>query len=205
MLLFHSKKYTSRTSVISRGFTLIELMVSLTVFSIVMVVSVGTLLIMIDSNAKAQALYSSSVNLSFALDSMTRELRTGYKYECRTTMVSHASALPTGRGDCDTAGSPGVFIAFTRERDGVRMAYQLNGSSLEQKIGSGDWLTITSEDVVVNIFEMVVTNTATVSGGGDGEQPIINLKVRGYVNNGLDQDTDFNIQSHIVERRLDLI
>ena len=40
-----------------KGFTLIELMVSLTVFSIVMVVSIGTLLIMIDSNAKAQALY----------------------------------------------------------------------------------------------------------------------------------------------------
>lgn len=204
MIFFQPKKYTLRTQRVARGFTLIELMVSLTVFSIVMVVSIGTLLIMIDSNAKAQALYSSSVNLSFALDSMTRELRTGYKYYCSTATTSTSSPLPTGRADCAT-GAPGVFIAFTRERDGARMGYQLNGASLEQKIDSGNWNKITSDDVIINAFEMSVTNTATVDAGGDGEQPIIDLRVRGYVNNGLDADTDFNIQSHIVERRLDLI
>ena len=201
---FHTKKFTPTIRVIARGFTLIELMVSLTVFSIVMVVSIGTLLIMIDSNAKAQALYSSSVNLSFALDSMTRELRTGYKYFCSTATSSPSSPLPTGRADCDSA-TPGVFIVFTRERDGARMGYQLNGASLEQKIDSGNWNKITSDDVIISAFEMMVTNTATVDGGGNGEQPIIDLKVKGYVNNGLDEDTDFNIQSHIVERRLDLI
>lgn len=204
MIFFQPKKHTFRALRDARGFTLIELMVSLTVFSIVMVVSIGTLLIMIDSNAKAQALYSSSVNLSFALDSMTRELRTGYKYYCSTATSSASSPLPTGRSDCAT-GTPGVFIAFTRERDGARMGYQLNGASLEQKIDSGNWNKITSDDVIINAFEMSVTNTVTVDGGGNGEQPVIDLRVRGYVNNGLDVDTDFNIQSHIVERRLDLI
>ena len=205
MIFSQSKKYTLRAQKDARGFTLIELMVSLSVFSVVMVVSIGTLLIMIDSNAKAQALYSSSVNLSFALDSMTRELRTGYKYHCSTATSSDASPLPTGTADCDTVGTPDVYIAFTRERDGVRMGYRFNGASLEQKKDSGSWSKITSDDVIITAFEMYVANTVTVDAGGDGEQPVIDLKVKGYVNNGLEESTDFNMHSHIIERRLVLL
>ena len=41
-----------------KGFTLIELMVSITIFSIVMLISVGALLSIIDANRKDQSLKS---------------------------------------------------------------------------------------------------------------------------------------------------
>ncbi len=83
----------------SAGFTLIELMVSLTLFSITMLISVGTLLILIDINAKAQAMYSSTTNLAFMLDNMTREIRMGYAYNCSTVSTTGTVGLSTGTSD----------------------------------------------------------------------------------------------------------
>jgi len=64
------------------GFTLIEMIVSLGLFSIVITISVGALLVLIATNEQLQAEQSVMTNLSFALDSMTREIRTGTNYYC---------------------------------------------------------------------------------------------------------------------------
>jgi len=64
------------------GFSLIEMIVSLGVFSVVITIAVGALLTMIASNNQLQAEQSVMTNLSFALDSMTREIRTGSHYYC---------------------------------------------------------------------------------------------------------------------------
>lgn len=183
------------------GFTLVELMVSLTIFSIVMTVSAGTLLIMIDINAKAQAVYSSTTNLTFALDNMTREIRTGYHYYCETTIRSD---LQTGTNDC--SGGGGQYITFTKEKNGDRVGYRLNGSAIEQRVG-GDWVPLTSDDVEVTNFDLVVngTNPAIGSGSTDNIQPTVDFTISGFVSNGLDTKTEFSIQSHVVQRRLDLI
>lgn len=193
----------------SRGFSLIELMVSLSVFAIIMVASVGTLLTMVDANAKAQALYTATTNLSFALDSITREIRMGYNYYCSDNL----SDLPADNStkNCDgTDSTPidGNSIAFHRERDDVRMGYRLNSNDeIEQNVGSG-WEAITSHDEIrITSFKLVVQNSEpyySSMGGGDDNQPVVDMQVVGYVRNGLETDTDFNIQSHIVQRRLDL-
>jgi prepilin-type N-terminal cleavage/methylation domain-containing protein len=64
------------------GFTLIEVIVSLALFSVVITIAVGALLILIASNRQLQNEQSVLSNLSFALDSMTREIRTGSNYYC---------------------------------------------------------------------------------------------------------------------------
>ena len=186
------------------GFSLIELMVSLTLFAIVMVVSTGTLITLIDANAKAQALNSAMTNLSFALDSITREIRMGYHYSCKDTDNSTNEALgaTTTTTDCSSISNPsGNFIAFTRERDNVRMGFRLKGGVLQQKTAGGNWMPLVADDVFIQNFELVVKNTDTYNGtgGSDTEQPSID------VNNGLETDTDFNIQTHIVQRRLDIL
>ncbi len=201
------------------GFTLVELMVSLTIFSIVMLVSIGTLLTIIDVNAKAQALYTATTNLSFTLDNMTRELRTGYHYHCKETAPSGQS-FPGDNStqDCDDNEDRGEFIAFTRERDGFRVGYkiaEIPGTEVQglfQKIdnpsgndGDLDWTPLTSPDVSIDAFELTVKNTDTYYGDSDTDQPSIDLFIRGHVNNGLETDTDFSIQTHIIQRRLDLL
>ena len=208
-MFFQKIKKTKHTQVSSiRGFSLIEMMVSLTVFSIVMTISIGTLLIMVDANAKAQALYSSTTNLSFALDSMTREMRMGYHYYCPISTLASLSASDTD--NCVAQQS----IAFIRERDGRRVGYRFNptNNSIEQNVGAG-WNQITSQDVVVETFEVTVINSNRYDSDGDGDgdaqvgykdQPVVNLIIKGKVNNGLETDTDFNIQTRIVQLSLDI-
>jgi len=201
---FFKKNNIVTTRSFTRGFTLIELMVSLTVFSIVMVVSVGTLLTLININAKAQALYSATTNLSFALDSMSRELRTGYRYHC-VQNGSSFNSLPTGTQTQDCAHTnPGEAIAFVREKDAKKMGYRLVEVSgrgvVQQKQDAGAWMPITSEDIDIDMFEVLVENSAKA----DGEQPTVTLRIVGETSNGLDTPSHFNIQTRIVQRRLDI-
>ena len=69
-----------RTKQATAGFTLIEMIVSLALFSVVITISVGALLVLIASNRQLQDEQAVLTNLSFALDSMTREIRTGSAY-----------------------------------------------------------------------------------------------------------------------------
>lgn len=58
------------------------MIVSLAVFSVVITIAVGALLVLVKTNDQLQGEQSVMTNLSFALDSMTREIRTGTKYYC---------------------------------------------------------------------------------------------------------------------------
>lgn len=189
------------------GFSLVELMVSLTIFSIVMTVSVGTLLVLIDANAKSQALYSAMTNLSFATDNITRNIRTGYDYYCGS-LSGASDNLPTGSQDCQN-DADATGIAFTREKDSVRVGYRYNptAQSIEQLVddntGTDNWLRLTSDDVKVTKFEVRPSGTRGVyDTPSDSIQPRITLLIEGYVNNGLDTNTDFILQTSVTQRTL---
>jgi prepilin-type N-terminal cleavage/methylation domain-containing protein len=74
-----------------KGFTLIEMIVSLGIFSIVVTTAVGALLIIMSTNQQLQAEQNVMTNLAFALDSMTREVRTGYSYVCGSASIISGS------------------------------------------------------------------------------------------------------------------
>jgi len=64
------------------GFTLIEMLVSLSLFTVVITITVGSLLVLINGNRELVSTQSVMDSLSFSLDSMTREIRTGRSYVC---------------------------------------------------------------------------------------------------------------------------
>ncbi len=190
------------------GFTLIELMVSLTVFSIVMLISVGTLLTLIDANAKAQALYMATTNLSFALDMMTRDIRIGHYYRCENLNEGNhygndLFSDQTAKNNCSSGNSEKALI-FTRDWSGVRVGYRLRNEQIEQRVSpSTTWVPLTtSNSVRVTKLDFVVENSAT--GGG---QPTIGINIQGEVPDGIEDEstTDFDIQTQIISRRLDII
>src|SRR4051812_37401392 len=86
------------------GFTLVEMLVAIALFSIVMVVAVGTLLSLAAANKKAQALQSVMNNLNISLDGMVRSLRMGTSFQC---LLKNPG--PPGN-DCKNGGRE---IAFT--------------------------------------------------------------------------------------------
>ncbi len=198
-----------------RGFTLVELMVSVALFSIVVTVSMGTLITMIDANNKAQALYSVMTNISFAVDSMTRNIRTGNAYFCTndesqistTGMFSDYSAH---QRDC-TSASGGRILLFTREADGKRAGYRYNQTdkSIEQFVklnpdGSQVWLRITAADVIINKLEFNAYDTANTSAGANNfKQARVAIYIEGSVAGQRSSGAAFMIQTSVPQQIID--
>lgn len=65
-----------------KGFTLIEVLTAISIFSTVMIIIIGALLMLNNANKKAQALRAVVDNLNFAIEDMTRNIKTGSEYAC---------------------------------------------------------------------------------------------------------------------------
>lgn len=182
------------------GFTLIELMVSVTIFAIVMTISVGTLLVMIDATRKAQSLQAAMTNISFVSDSITRNIRTGYNYYC----ASYIDTLPSGSDSQDCA-SGGQAISFVRNKDGKRVGFRLNtiDKSIERNVDNGGWLRVTSQNITINTFDIIVEYSGGYYSDGDLSQPHVSLLIEGIVDEGLESETDFALQTNVTQRVLD--
>lgn len=181
------------------GFSLVELMVSVSIFVVVMLIAVGTLLVLINANAHAQNMSSIMSNLSFALDSMTRKVRTGDEYYCLAS-ISDGASLPDGTSDCANGG--GVMV-FNDGETGERTAYRFvtidDIGVIQKKVEDGNWLALTSSEVSITNFVVTVTGTTA----GDVTQPQAAFWVEGYAVRSLDDEVDFSIQTRVVQRLLD--
>lgn len=80
------------------GFTLVEMIVSLALFTVVVTISVGSLLVLITANSQLQDEQNILANLSFSLDSMTREIRTGTNFFCGSAGGRNANVSSGSNG-----------------------------------------------------------------------------------------------------------
>jgi prepilin-type N-terminal cleavage/methylation domain-containing protein len=189
-----------------RGFTLVELMVAVSIFAIVMMIGVGALLSLVETNRRAQAINSVMNNLNAAVESMSRSMRVGTTYHCRTSATPPTADTLTVPQDCQS-GNSNVFLAFEPsdgDSDEVndQTVYRLNGNQLERSLFSGannTWVALTAPEVSIDDFDFFVVGSPR----GDGIQPRILMRIRGsaQVPGGI---TQFTIQSSVVQRLLDL-
>jgi prepilin-type N-terminal cleavage/methylation domain-containing protein len=171
------------------GFTLIEMLVAIAIFSVVAVIAVSTLLSLVDANRKARSLETSINNAFFALESVTRLVRTGAEYRC----------------DDDDAGETancngGDSFWFTDDTD-RRIRVHLSDGTIMQTI-DGTARSLTADDIDIERLRFFVSGTS--SGPGDGEQPIVTLILQGVVAAGTDHESEVDIQTTVTQRVLDL-
>jgi type II secretory pathway pseudopilin PulG len=98
--MFRNKKNKQKSS----GFTLVEMLVAIAVFMSVMVVAVTALISIVNANRKSQAIKSVVDNVTFAIDSISRDMRSGTDYRCGD--LSNSDFLTTVK-DC-SGGDNGV-------------------------------------------------------------------------------------------------
>ena len=144
------------------GFTLIELMVATTLFTVIMLMGVGTLIISSNGARNSHKLRVAVDNVNFAMESMTRELRTGSHFYCSQTTASMADGI---EGDCVS----GNVIVFTpQETGGVqppRTAYVLQKRSNDTNVlrrcegSDSNCSDIVSADVNVQNLKFFVTGS----------------------------------------------
>lgn len=199
----------SRTHDKQAGFSLIELLVSLMLFTVVVVIAVGSLLMLIDANAKAQNMQEVMTNLSFALDSMTREIRTGYGYFCAGTpwMETNTPSVTQTR-DCTQQTALSILeggSSLTAGEANPRVSYRLANGRIERRIGTGtDWFPLTSEDVIIDQMFFTVKNSATYSTATNRLQPTVSIYIGGRAGVIEGVDTRFNMQTTVTRRLIDI-
>jgi prepilin-type N-terminal cleavage/methylation domain-containing protein len=215
--LVHFKNKSSRTALggVSSGFTLIEVLVSLSLFTIVVTMAVGTLLVLIDANTKQQGAQSVVTNISFALDSMTREIRTGYFYYCANTNTFLDTDQADGSDVNDCAGGGDVLV-ITESGQSLtgglgsgtsnRIAYRYSSTekSIQRRLAdTGVWQTITAPEVTINTLDFVVTGTNSLS-DGDLRSPTVTIFLEGTAGEIAGLDTSFQMQTTVTQQVLDI-
>ncbi len=185
---------------IKRGFSLIEMMVAVALFSIVMIVSSTALLALVDASRKAQALQSVMNNLNTALDGMVRAMRMGATFHCgnigdRTTPRDCVAgdtliAFEPFGGDADVAGDQWIYW------------YDSTAKRLyKSEDGGTNGYALTAPEIQIDDMKVYVVGTTV----GDTIQPKVVLSVRGTA--GVEKvktRTTFNIQATAVQRVLDI-
>lgn len=195
------------------GFSLIEVLVSLAIFAVVVTMSVGTMIVMIDANSKAQFSQSISSNMAFALDSMTRDIRTGTDYRCSNSSTDGALQLNDRSNyvpnDCMGGRSAFAFTesggslttGLASNRIGFRHRTVDGVGRIERKLSTdgGPWQAITSENVNITELTFTVRNTNT----SDSLSPQVTIYIKGEGVGDI-QDTEFVLQTTITQRALDI-
>jgi prepilin-type N-terminal cleavage/methylation domain-containing protein len=192
-----------------RGFTLIEMMVAVTIFAIVMMVGVSALLSLVATNRRAQAINSVMNNLSAALEGMSRSIRVGTNYNCVVSASVPPSPPPSSQiaipQDCAAGG--GKLLAFESaagdpNNPNDQVVYRINGKQLERSLQSGfngTWVAVTAPEVSIDSFDFYVIGSVQ----GDSIQPRVLMRIKGsaQVPGGT---TTFTVQASVVQRLLDI-
>lgn len=194
-----NKKIKNRKK--QRGFTLIEMLISISLFTIVVTIAFGALMTIMSASNKAKTIKIVVNNLNLAIESMSREIRTGSYYNCITASNTYEFGDGEGEEDCDL--KEGNVLVFKAE-NGDTVAYYLNISTKQIMVyrkpsdGSGTRNSLTGDDVEVEKLQLAVKGTEK----GDNIQPRVLLVLKGAIRQ-VNVASEFNIQTTISQRKIE--
>ena len=169
-----------------RGYTLIELIVAVGLFSLVMMLASGAYFIMINLNRQVQGATTGINNLSFVLETMTRSIRTGADYNCG------------GLGDCQNGSSNFAF----KDTNNVPVSYDLVESSIRE---TRNGVTSVITDPSIDITSLIFYTIGTIGmAAGDYQQPHVTIIVSGTVTYGAGKTEPFSVQTGATMRGPDI-
>jgi len=173
------------------GFTLIEIIVSVALFTIVMTISVGALFMIITANREAKAIKLVVNNLNIAMEGMTRDLRVGYDY----CFSSNPNIVRTSA--CNMSGSGASHVYYTTDIGEAGSYYTVSNGAIIKRKGSGQAFQVTGGDVVVDNLRFYING----NGSGDSIQPYVTITARGRIQVA-EAEQEFQLQSTVTQRRL---
>jgi Tfp pilus assembly protein PilW len=161
----------------------VELIVAVGLFALVMVLASGAYLVMLGMNRQTQAVATGINNLSFALETMTRTIRTGTDYGC-----------PTYGTNCSAGGT----VFSVKNTSGATIEYRLLNGTITQ---NGVALTDPPPAITVSSLMFYATGTAK----GDGQQPHVTIIVSGTVSTGAGKPLEtFSVETGATMRGTDI-
>ncbi len=198
------------------GFTLIEVLVSLALFSVVLVIAGGTIISVIDINKRNQIISSVVNNLNYSIDSMVRDIKTGYLYKCdyegTNTVTEIKAYTATKQGECQNS----ITLISTISGQDVVVKYEFvppvesNGyikKTIYEAAGAASSYSITDKNNV-NIDSVKFTvknpNALDCTGTCDYGQPSVFVVIKGKAGNQQIEVSKFYVQTFISQRLINI-
>lgn len=176
------------------GFTLVEMIVAIGLFSLIASMSLGAVLTIFDANRRSENSKTVVDNLNFSIEDMTRTIRFGYDYDCG----------PQGGDSNCSAGADTINLTF----QGDTVVYKKCGSQIkkstdgETNCNDSDMKTITSPDTFIQNLNFYVLGVGT-SGDERYKQPYVIAVIKGYVGPRPSLQSSFFIETMMSQRRIE--
>lgn len=191
-----------------KGFTIIETMISISIFLVIVMAGMGALLNANLLHNKSQNMRSMMDNLSFIVEDMSKNLRTGYNYHC-ITAGDNFSDLTTAKSCPTGGGALGGGVAFTSS-NGATFVYYISSTGKIYKSTQGPYNSPPTGYVQLNADEINIDSLSsfTVLGAeqpssGDLQQPFVIIRLIGSITSqGV--VSPFSIQTSVSQRLIDL-
>ncbi len=173
----------------NKGFTLIEIMTAMSIFAVVMTISMSSIVGIFDANRRSKAIKDVMSNLNLSMESISKELRYGKNYHCSS------SGNITTPADCAEGDS---FISFLSS-EGEQVVYYLDSSSVWKQVASENVLPVTAPEIVVDDLKFYVLGSTV----GDEYQPKVIIKINAHSGNGSNR-SDFVLETMVSQRARDI-
>lgn len=205
-----------------KGFTLVELLVVLGLFSGIATVSLGALFNAQSVNAKLQESQAILDNINLSTMTVTRDIHFGSEFYCTNDLPLTMATVPTVRKNCVRAGgglSGGGTVLIFRPVDTAtssdRVAYYIKKGVLYKEDypfqAASTTLQMTSNEVTIKSLTFYVDGAQTSDGSSDEanafdyKQPLISFLLSGDTKptRSSAPPVNFNIQTSISAREID--
>lgn len=201
-----------------RGFTIIETMISISIFLIIVTTGMGALLNANLLHQKSQSMRSIIDNLSFIMEDMGGNLRTGYSYRCydsgdSTITIVNVSS-PTTKSCANgwaisfeaAGGNPSIdtdqwvyYIGSTGKFD--KDGNVINGI-FKSTNGATSFVQLTPDEVVISPGFGFSVLGAESPVSGDHQQPFVTIRLIGKIT-FKNVVTPFSLQTSVSQRVID--
>ncbi len=214
--------YIAMKSNLKKGFTLIETLVSLGIFSIVVVTATGVILSIITASKRNQSINSVVNNLNYSIDSMIRDISTGYRFRCdyddsETHRVGDFKLLPASTCGSGKKNNITLISTITGQEQIVKYEFvePTGGIGYIQKtiyteknppnVEHVTYALTDQKNIDIDDMGFTITNPPTLISDLKAGQPSVFVIIKGSAQVNQINISDFFIQTFVSQRLPNLI
>lgn len=182
-----------------RGFTIIETMIAVALFLTVIMIGTDSLLNTTLLQKKSQDMRSIMDNLSFIMEDMSRNIRTGYDFHCSDNLSNFGTPLSCVSGKVlafkSTSGNQWVYKIDTTDGINFDISKSVDGGS--------SWTQLNPNEINFSSASGFVV-TGAEPPPGNSQQPFATVRLVGTITSANNTVTPFSLQTSVSQRLVDI-